>query len=179
MMFLECPAFLDRERSVLCGLPAEAIRRFTMRSTDGPLESAMIRCPVGHHFSAPIESLIWDGQDNHDPGPALPGSRAGRGSHVGRDGNAESTVRAFPADPEPGFSRPAAAPAYYLGRPARVWITVMRSRRGATHPVNGCGPAPAAGTPAPSLKGGSVTGTETGTACVAPALASPPAMRAR
>jgi hypothetical protein len=33
------------------------------------------------------------------------------------------------AGPEPGTSRPSTAPAYYLGRPARLWITVMRPRR--------------------------------------------------
>jgi hypothetical protein len=30
------------------------------------------------------------------------------------------------AGPEPEISRPSTAPAYYLGRPARLWITVMR-----------------------------------------------------
>jgi len=34
------PAYLDDERTVKCGLPAEVRCRFTMRSTDGPLESA-------------------------------------------------------------------------------------------------------------------------------------------
>jgi hypothetical protein len=38
----------------------------------------------------------------------------------------------FPARPEPGFSRPNSAPAYYQGRPAHLWITVMRPRRGHT-----------------------------------------------
>ena len=127
MMFL-CPAFLDRARSVRCGLPAEARCRFTMCSTDGPLESAMIRCPVGHHFSAPVESLIRDGKDKHDPCPAPPGSRPGRDSR-GRDAHAESAVRVFPADRAPGISRSATAPAYYLGHPARVWINAMRSPR--------------------------------------------------
>jgi hypothetical protein len=28
-----------------------------MESTDGPLESVKIRCPRGHHFNGPIESL--------------------------------------------------------------------------------------------------------------------------
>jgi hypothetical protein len=45
MMFLDCPAYLDHERTVRCGLPAEVRCRFTMRSTDGPIEAAMIRCP--------------------------------------------------------------------------------------------------------------------------------------
>ena len=171
MMFF-CPAYLDRERSARCGLPAEARCRFTMRSTDGPLESAMIRCPVGHHFSAPVESLIRDGKDKHDPCPAPPGSRAGRDSR-GRDGNAESAVRNFRADPAPGISRPAAAPAYYLGRPARVWITVMRSRRGRNTSDHRIPAVTSGGKPIPFLKGGPVTGTEAGAARVAHALTSP------
>ena len=86
-MFLDCPAYLDREGAVRCGLPAEVRCRFTMRSTDGPVESAMIRCPAGHYFCGAIESLTWDGKDKHDPGPAAVTSRAGRdsvpGSHEG------------------------------------------------------------------------------------------------
>ena len=42
------------------------------------------------------------------------------------------------AGPEPEISRHSTAPAYYLGRPARLWITVMRPRRRRTtsdHPV--------------------------------------------
>ena len=42
MMFLNCPAYLDHQGAVRCGLPAEVRCRFTMRSTDGPVESAMI-----------------------------------------------------------------------------------------------------------------------------------------
>jgi hypothetical protein len=34
--------------------------RYTIRSTDGPLESAKIRCPRGHCFNGPIDSLLWD-----------------------------------------------------------------------------------------------------------------------
>jgi hypothetical protein len=30
-----------------------------MTSTDGPLESARIRCPDGHMFNGPVESLTW------------------------------------------------------------------------------------------------------------------------
>ena len=74
MMFLYCPAYLDQEGAVRCGLPAEVRSRFTMRSTDGPVESAMIRCPAGHYFCGAIESLTWDGTDNHDPGTAAPAS---------------------------------------------------------------------------------------------------------
>ena len=70
MMFLDCPAWLDEDGAVRCGLPAEVRRRFILRSTDGPLESAMIRCPAGHWFNGPIESLTWERTDNHDPGTA-------------------------------------------------------------------------------------------------------------
>ena len=55
MMFLNCPAYLDHDGAVRCGLPAEVRCRFTMRSTDGPVESAMIRCPAGHYFCGAID----------------------------------------------------------------------------------------------------------------------------
>jgi hypothetical protein len=58
-MFLDCPAYLDRQGTVRCGLPAEVEGRYTMTSTDGPLESARIRCPEGHVFNGPVESLTW------------------------------------------------------------------------------------------------------------------------
>jgi hypothetical protein len=66
MTFLDCPARLDQEGAVRCGLPAEVWCRFTMRSTDGPEQKA---------------------------------------------------------------HRPNSAPAYYLGHPACLWITVMRPHR--------------------------------------------------
>jgi hypothetical protein len=132
MMFLDCPAWLDREGTARCGLPAEVSCRFTMRSTDGPIESAMIRCPAGHYFCGAIESLTWHGKDKHDPGSAAMTSRAGRDSvqdSHGCDGTDGFAVRHSRAEPEPESSRPNTAPAYYLGRPARLWITVMRPRR--------------------------------------------------
>ena len=69
-MFLDCPAWLDQDGAARCGLPAEVRCRFTMCSTDGPVESAMIRCPAGHYFCGAIESLTWHGKDKHDPGSA-------------------------------------------------------------------------------------------------------------
>jgi hypothetical protein len=60
IMFLDCPAYLDDEGAARCGLPAEVQCRFIMDSTDGPVESAMIRCPSGHWFSGPIEFLSYD-----------------------------------------------------------------------------------------------------------------------
>ena len=133
MMFLNCPAYLDQDRAVRCGLPAEVRCRFTMRSTDGPLESVMIRCPIGHHFSAPIEFLTPDSTDNHDPGASGLGSRAGRDSlqrgHEGRRGDGGSAPPDLPAKPQRKGRPPNTAPAYYLGHPAALWITAMRPRR--------------------------------------------------
>jgi hypothetical protein len=83
-----------------------------------------------------------DNRGKPDPGKAAVTSRpardSARGSHDGRDGAGGIAARDFPAGPEPGISRPGTAPAYYLGRPARLWITVMRPRRRRTtsdHPV--------------------------------------------
>jgi hypothetical protein len=61
VMFLDCPAYLDERGAVRCGLPAEVQYRYTMESTSGPLESAKIRCPRGHGFNGPVESLTWEG----------------------------------------------------------------------------------------------------------------------
>jgi hypothetical protein len=60
MMFLDCPAYLDENTGVRCGFPAEVRCRFIMDSTNGPLESVAIRCPSGHFFNGPIESLCLD-----------------------------------------------------------------------------------------------------------------------
>jgi hypothetical protein len=57
MMFLDCPAYLDRSGTARCGLPAEIEGRYTLASTEGPLEAAKIRCPRGHWFNGPITSL--------------------------------------------------------------------------------------------------------------------------
>ena len=69
MMFLDCPAYLDEEGAVRCGLPAEVKSRSIMRSTDGPIENAMIRCPSGHWFNAPTEFLTLN-EDTHSAGSA-------------------------------------------------------------------------------------------------------------
>ena len=114
MMFLDCPAWLDQDGAVRCGLPAEVRCRFTMRSTDGPVESAAIRCPAGHYFCGAIESLTWDRNDKHHPGSAAVTSRPGRvsvqGSHDGRDGTDGFTVRHFPAEAERSHRRPTPPP---------------------------------------------------------------------
>jgi hypothetical protein len=86
MMFVDCPAYLDEDGAARCGLPAEVRCRYVMRSTDGPLESAMIGCPAGHWFNGPIESLTWDSTDNHDPGAAAAGSPRRAGQPAGHPG---------------------------------------------------------------------------------------------
>jgi hypothetical protein len=67
--FLVCPAYLDAHGARRCGLPAEVQERYVLGSTDGPLESVRIRCPRGHWFNGPIESLTWD-QPQPQPQPA-------------------------------------------------------------------------------------------------------------
>ena len=132
MMFLDCPAYLDNERTLRCGLPAEVRCRFTMRSSDGPLESAMIRCPAGHWFNGPVEFLTRAGRQKHDRGTAGAGPRTRRdglmGGRNGRDGRGGFATQAVPAEREPDIRRPNGAPAYYLGRPVQVWITAMSPR---------------------------------------------------
>jgi hypothetical protein len=60
MIFMDCPEYMDEDGAVRCGLPAEVEYRYAVRSSDGPLESAKVRCPRGHWFNGPVESLTWD-----------------------------------------------------------------------------------------------------------------------
>jgi hypothetical protein len=80
MTFLECPAYLGGQGGVQCGLPAEVEYRYSIGSTDGPLESAKIRCPRGHWFNGPIDSLIprdiRQAQVAGRPAPVSPATRA-------------------------------------------------------------------------------------------------------
>jgi hypothetical protein len=66
----DCPAYLGRRGSARCGLPAEVEYCYPITSTDGPLDSAKIRCPAGHVFNGLLESLTWAG--DREPAPALP-----------------------------------------------------------------------------------------------------------
>ena len=61
-----------------------------------------------------------------------PGRDTFQGSHDGRDSGGGSALRDFPGTPERTARRPNTAPAYYLGHPARLWITAMRPRRRGT-----------------------------------------------
>ena len=44
----------------------------------------------------------------------------------------DGAVPAFSAEPGPDIARPNSAPAYYQGRPVRLWISAMRPRRSRT-----------------------------------------------
>jgi hypothetical protein len=57
VMFLDCPAYMDKHGTARCGLPAAVAYRYMVISIDGPLESAKIQCPRGHWFNGPIEAL--------------------------------------------------------------------------------------------------------------------------
>ena len=93
MMFLDCPAYLDQDGTRRCGLPAEVTWRSTMRSTDGPLEAAMIRCPAGHWFNGPIESLTCETRRKHDDRAASSVRQdLVTGRHDGPDGSGDETL---------------------------------------------------------------------------------------
>ena len=77
-MLLDCPAYLDNEGARRCGLPAEVRCRFVMRSSDGPLDGAMIRCPAGHWFTGPIESLTLTTEPGRATAPPCPADQGGR-----------------------------------------------------------------------------------------------------
>ena len=143
MMFLDCPAYLDPGGAARCGLPAEVRCRFTMQSPDGPVDGAMIRCPAGHWFTGPIESLTLPGTGQGDRSTAAVASSVRcdnlAGGHNRLNGRGGCAVPAFPAEPERDVPRPNGAPAYYIGRPARLWVTAMRPRHGdaaSQHPTD-------------------------------------------
>lgn len=79
--FMDCPGYMDAHGAARCGLPAVVEGRYTVTSTDGPLESAMIRCPRGHYFNGPLESLTWENRGPRSYGRA------------GSEGSAESRRR--------------------------------------------------------------------------------------
>jgi hypothetical protein len=97
------------------------------------MQCAMISCPVGHSFTGDIESLTLVGHDDHVPGAAGAASCISQDSllrvHNARHAGGGSAQRELPAEPERKSRRPHGAPAYFLGRPAAVYINAMRPRR--------------------------------------------------
>jgi hypothetical protein len=55
--FLDCPAYLDQHGTARCGLPAVIEYRYPIRSSEGMLDGAKIRCPRGHWFLGPVDAL--------------------------------------------------------------------------------------------------------------------------
>ena len=56
-MFVDCPAYMNEDGTVRCGLPAVVEDSYTLDSTDGPVTSVKIQCPTGHWFSGPVAAL--------------------------------------------------------------------------------------------------------------------------
>ena len=99
LMFLNCPAYMDKDGASRCGLPAEVHCRYTMNSTDGPLESAKISCPRGHHFNGPIDCLAVPEQSAATAGV----DGLGRDTFVGLDGVLDEFFRESAVLGGPGF----------------------------------------------------------------------------
>jgi hypothetical protein len=73
--YLDCPEYAGNGRGAVCGLPAEVEAWHTMQSTDGPLQSAKIRCPRGHWFNGPIDSLTVKASEPAALAVTLPAAR--------------------------------------------------------------------------------------------------------
>ena len=73
--------------------------------------------------------------------------------------------------------RPNTAPAYYLGHPARLWITVMRPRRRHTTSHHAMQTITDGGKQTPSRQGGPLTGARAETVCMTPATTPWPVTR--
>jgi hypothetical protein len=80
VIFMDCPEYIDQQGAARCGLPAEVQYRYTVESSRGPLESAKIRCPRGHWFNGPVESLTWNHSDQpaNSSAPTKPALRLSR-----------------------------------------------------------------------------------------------------
>jgi len=128
LMFLNCPAYMDKDGAARCGLPAEVHCRYTMNSTDGPLESAKISCPRGHHFNGPIDCLTVPEQPtatavSASPPPTVKApNRAPDGRENDHNTAGMGQLPAGPAVPA-GLGRPPAAddppPSRHRARPRR------------------------------------------------------------
>ena len=60
--FLDCPAYLDRHGTARCGLPAVVEYRYPIRSTEGTLDGAKIRCPRGHWLLGQVDAMTLPGR---------------------------------------------------------------------------------------------------------------------
>ena len=53
VMFLDCPAYMDKRGAVRCGLPAEVEDRYTVRSSDGPTNYGVDGHSIPDHARSP------------------------------------------------------------------------------------------------------------------------------
>ena len=77
MMFLDCPAYLDGDGALRCGLPAEVEDRVTMPATDGSVEIFKVRCPAGHWFNGSLDSLALPAPAGERPAGRVSRLRSG------------------------------------------------------------------------------------------------------
>ena len=68
--FLDCPAYMNEDGTVRCGLPAVVEDSYTLDSTGGPVTSVKIQCPTGHWFSGPVAALTVHADAT--PAPSAP-----------------------------------------------------------------------------------------------------------
>jgi hypothetical protein len=50
-----------------CEVPAEITDRFSLSSTDGPVDCVALSCVGGHHFRMPSELLSADSREQLEP----------------------------------------------------------------------------------------------------------------
>ena len=46
-----------------CGVPAEVTERFSLQSTDGPVDHVAVSCVASHHFRMAVDALPAQAQD--------------------------------------------------------------------------------------------------------------------
>lgn len=59
-----------------CGVPAEITDRFSLSSTDGPVDHVALSCVGGHHFRMPSELLSAGSREQLEPQAPFPGLAA-------------------------------------------------------------------------------------------------------
>ncbi|HUB40783.1 MAG TPA: hypothetical protein VMA72_18195 [Streptosporangiaceae bacterium] len=86
-----------------CGLPAEITGRFSLSSTDGPVEHVALACVDGHYFRMPLDGLPTEAAGSVTPADmrrawSAPSSSIGFSRLPGTLGtvaNADSATRHF------------------------------------------------------------------------------------
>jgi hypothetical protein len=83
-----------------CGLPAEITDRFSLSSTDGPVEHVSLACVDGHYFRVPADGLPSGAESLADAQPVPPAASAQIGfsrlpGGLGTVANADSGTQHF------------------------------------------------------------------------------------